>query len=205
MREEQLINTQNIMEQAHVACNAVSVAYAAHDKGKGKGWNMSTTQYNSCKKHGHIAPPCLQKFCNYCKQSRHINKECPSCPPRSNKAYHDVVTPGALQPAITAVTTAASVDLQPATPPLTQESGQEMIVHAFSALGFQGTGSLSTSWIVDSGTSNHMTNSSHGLSNIKEYCGTSCIQTAKGSDLPIAAVGDVFLPLRMFLYLLISL
>ena len=66
-----------------------------------------------------------------------------------------------------------------------------MIVHAFSALGLQGTGSLSASWIVDSGTSNHMTHSSHGLSNIKEYCGTSCIQTANGSDLPIAAVGDV--------------
>ena len=39
---------------------------------------------------------------------------------------------------------------------------------AFSALGLQGTGSLSTSWIVVSGASNHMTNSSHGLSNIKK-------------------------------------
>ncbi|KAJ0075453.1 hypothetical protein Patl1_35235 [Pistacia atlantica] len=53
LREEQRLNTQNIMEQSRVASNTVSVAYAAH--GKGKGRDMSTTQCYSCKKYGHIA------------------------------------------------------------------------------------------------------------------------------------------------------
>ena len=143
---------------------------------------MSTTQCYSCKKYCHIAPHCLEKFCNYCKQFGHIIKECPTHPSCSNKAYHAVVTFGALQPVVSAVTTTT-------TPPLTRELVQEMM-HAFSALGLQGTGSLSTSWIVDSGASNHMPDSSHGLSNIREYCGTSCIQTANVSDLAIIAVGD---------------
>ncbi len=183
LREEQRINTQNIMEQARVASNTVSVAYAAHGKAKGKGRDMSTTECYSCRKYGHIAPHCPEKFCNYCKKSGHIIKECPTRPPRSNKAYQATVTSGGLQ----ADTSAA---LQPPAP-LTRETVQEMIVSAFSALGFQGTGSLSTSWIVDSGASNHMTKSSQGLSNIRKYCGSSHIQTANGSDLPIAAVGDV--------------
>jgi hypothetical protein len=47
---------------------------------------------------------------------------------------------------------------------------QEMIVSAFSALSFQFTGS--SSWILDSSASNHMTNSLNGLNNVREYCGS---------------------------------
>jgi len=64
-----------------------------------------------------------------------------------------------------------------------------MIMSAFLALGFQVTGS--SSWILDSNASNHMTNSLNGLSNVREYCGSLHIQTANGSVLPIVAFGDI--------------
>ncbi|XP_050219954.1 uncharacterized protein LOC126675289 [Mercurialis annua] len=131
LREEQRINTQNIMEQARVASNSVSVAYAVY--GKGKGRDMSTIQCYSCKKYGHIAPNCLQKFCNYCKQSGHIIKECPTRPPRTNKAYC-VAAPADITAAPTAIAATPT-----SAPSLTRESVQEMIVSAFSALGLQGS------------------------------------------------------------------
>ncbi|KAF5454951.1 hypothetical protein F2P56_024578 [Juglans regia] len=124
------------MEQARVASNTVSVAYATH--GKGKGRDMSTTQCYSCKKYGHIAPHCPHKLCNYYKQPGHIIKECPIRPSRSNKAYHAAVTSGVLQSAIPVASAGTStVALQPPTPFLTREMMQEMIVSAFSAFGLQ--------------------------------------------------------------------
>ena len=74
---------------------------------------------------------------------------------------------------------------------LTREMVQEMIVSAFTTLGLQGNdASALSSWILDSGASNHMTNSLKGLKNLRKYCGTSKIQTANGSILPIVAIGD---------------
>ncbi|KAJ6952420.1 hypothetical protein NC653_041530 [Populus alba x Populus x berolinensis] len=182
LREEQRLHTQTIMEQARVASASVSVAYAASAYNKGKSRDMSKTQCYSCKKYGHIAPHCPHKICNYCKQLGHIIKECPiRPPPRPNKAYHAAVT-------------AAGSSFSQTQPPanlLTREMVQEMIVSAFSTLGLQGTGSSALTWILDSGASNHMKNSLHGLSNIRKYCGSSHIQTANGSTLPIIAVGDV--------------
>jgi hypothetical protein len=66
-----------------------------------------------------------------------------------------------------------------------------MIVSASSTFGLQGTISLALSWILDSGTSNHITNSLCGLSNIQKYYGSSHIKTTNGSTLPIMIVGDV--------------
>ena len=178
LREEQRLHTQTIMEQTRV----VPVAYR-----KGKGHDISKTQCYNCKKYGHIAPHCPNKFCNYCKQPGHIIKECSIRHPRLNKAYHTTVTtagPSAPQ------TLAGSPISQPPTNLLTREMVQEMIVSAFSTLGLQGTGS-STPWILDSGASNHMTNSFGGLSNIRKYCGSSHIQTANGNALLIVAVGDI--------------
>lgn len=187
------------MEPSRIASNTILVAYAAHDKGKGR--DMSITQCYNCKKYGHIAPNYPKKFCNYCKQHRHIIKDCPIQPTRSNKAYHIVVT-GNFQPAMSAGTTnlqpamsasnAANYVIvsQPATHFLTREMVQEMIVSAFSALGLQGTNSSSPSWILDLGASNHMTNSLHGLSNVRKYGGSSNIQIANGNALPIVAVAS---------------
>ncbi|KZT75908.1 hypothetical protein F511_47068 [Dorcoceras hygrometricum] len=78
------------MEHARVTSNTVSVAYAAHSKGKSR--DMSNTQCYCCKKYGHIATECPQKSCNYCKRPGHIIKDCPTRPSSPNKAYHAVVT-----------------------------------------------------------------------------------------------------------------
>jgi hypothetical protein len=109
-------------------------------------------------------------------------------PPRSNKAYYTVVTTVG---SLVSHTLVGSPISQPPSNLLTREMMQEMIVSAFSTLGLQGTDSSAFSWIFDSGASNHITNSLCGLSNIREYCGSSHIQIAHGSALLIVAVGDV--------------
>jgi len=69
---------------------------------------------------------------------------------------------------------------------------QQMIFTAFSTLGLQGQGNtVSSSWIVDSGASNHMTGSSDLLCDLREYSGTQNIQIANSSNLPIVAIGDI--------------
>ena len=62
---------------------------------------------------------------------------------------------------------------------------------AFSALGLQGNDVTSNFWIVDSGASNHMTNSTSILKNVRKYRGLSEIQIANGNNLPITKVGDI--------------
>ena len=178
LREEQRLHTQNTMEQAKVG----PVAYAAYNRGRGT--EMKKTQCYSCKKYGHIAPYCPNKVCSYCKQSGHIIKECPIRPPsRFTKNQYTVNS--------TKVVTSTGFDASTSTTPLTKEMIQEMIVSAFTALGLQGNAASShSSWILDSGASNHMTNSLKGLRNVKKYQGTAQIQTANGSVLPIVAIGD---------------
>ena len=175
LREEQRLHTQNTMEQTRV----VPVAYAAYSKGKG--YEMKKIQCYSCKRYGHIAPHCPNKVCNYCKQPGHIIKECPIRPPsRFNKNQHTANTANVITSNVSSTETA-----------LTREMVQEMIVSAFTTLGLQGNdASALSSWILDSGASNHMTNSLKGLKNLRKYCGTSKIQTANGSILPIVAIGD---------------
>ncbi|KAL6340316.1 hypothetical protein AAG906_040753 [Vitis piasezkii] len=56
-------------------------------------------------------------------------------------------------------------------------------------MGFQGNNSTKL-WYVDSGASNHMTNNPTALCHVRPYAGQSSIQTANGSSLPIAAIGD---------------
>ena len=67
---------------------------------------------------------------------------------------------------------------------------QQMIITAFLALGLQGKRTLpSFSWLVNSGASNHMTNSSDTLSNVQKFYGN--IQIANGSKLHIHAIRDI--------------
>jgi hypothetical protein len=46
-------------------------------------------------------------------------------------------------------------------------------------------------WLADSAASNHMTNSSSVLKNVREYHGSSQIQVANGGHIPITKVGDI--------------
>lgn len=148
LREEQRLHTQNTMEQTRAA----PVAYAAYSRGRGS--EMKKTQCYSCKRYGHIAPHCPNKVCNYCKQPGHIIKECPIRPPsRFNKSQHTANTANVVSSNVSSTETT-----------LTREMVQEMIVSAFTTLGLQGNdASALTSWILDSGASNHMTNSLKGL------------------------------------------
>jgi len=68
---------------------------------------------------------------------------------------------------------------------------QQMIVSAFTVLDLQGITPTSTSWIVDSGASNHMTGSTTDLHDVRKYDGTQIIQIVDGSTLPITVVGTL--------------
>jgi hypothetical protein len=75
---------------------------------------------------------------------------------------------------------------------VTPEMIQQMIISAFSTLGLSGKSTLtSPTWYFDSAASNHMTNSTNYLTNIKKYCGNLEIGTADGSQLPITTIGDI--------------
>lgn len=108
---------------------------------------MSKTQCYSCKVYVHIASNCSKKFCNYCKQQGHIIKKCPTRPQN-----HRV---NAFQAGINGSTNDNSSSRQV----LTLEMVQQMIVSPFSLLELQGNDVTSNFWIIDSGASNHMTNS----------------------------------------------
>ncbi|KAJ0046336.1 hypothetical protein Pint_05309 [Pistacia integerrima] len=175
LREEQRLTTQATYQHDKMVSNAV--AYAA--QGKGKGRDMRIVQCFSYKEYGHIATNCTQKFCNYCKKARHIIKECPTRPQnRQANAYQVTVD-------------FASSTTPSASSALTHEKVQQMIIFKFSALGLQGNGLLSPSWIIDSSASNHMTSSSDILGNVRTYIGSTHIQIANGCQLPIHAIGDV--------------
>ncbi|KAG6629834.1 hypothetical protein CIPAW_14G112700 [Carya illinoinensis] len=173
LREEQCLATQATYQHDKMIPNVV--AYAAH--GKGKGRDMRNIQCFSCKEYGHIAAHCARKSCNYCKKPGHIIKDCPTRP-QNRQANTYQATVGSSSSATTGDSST-----------LTTEMVQQMIISAFSALGLQGNGSLT--WLVDSGASNHMTSSSDTLSNVRPYNGSSHIQIANGSQLPIHAIGDV--------------
>ncbi|RVW35199.1 Retrovirus-related Pol polyprotein from transposon RE2 [Vitis vinifera] len=162
LREEQRLSTQAILEQSHGSSGTVTVAYAA--QGRGPPMHSKNLQCFCCKEYGHIAVTCPKKFCSYCKK-------------KATSATHD------------SPSTACSVPAPPAPDYCTPEMVQQMLISTLSAMGFQGNNSTKL-WYVDSGASNHMTNNPTALCHVRPYTGQSSIQTANGSSLPIAAIGD---------------
>ncbi|KAK2354222.1 coiled-coil domain-containing protein [Trifolium repens] len=184
LREEQRHATQGIMSHDAVISEPMTVAYAAQSRGEGR--DVRQVQCFSCKQFGHFAHSCSKKFCNYCKLRGHIISDCPTRPPRSTQrpvhAFNATISStvgssipgayngGALQPAII----------------------QQMVISALSALGIQSKSSnVSRPWFLDSGASNHMTDSSEYLHNLHSYHGNQKIQIADGNALSITNVGDL--------------
>ncbi|KAJ0043106.1 hypothetical protein Pint_18823 [Pistacia integerrima] len=190
LREEQRLSTQAILEQSHDSSKTTTMAYAA--QGHGSPVTSKNLQCFCCKEYGHIAANCPKKYCSYCKKKGHIIKECRIRP--QNRQAHAFQTSVTIPPAETSVahdfSSGASSDLAPpAVTYCTPEMVQQMLISALSAMGFQGKHST-TLWYVDSGASNHMTNTPANLSHVRPYAGQSAIQTANGNSLPIAAVGN---------------
>lgn len=68
----------------------------------------------------------------------------------------------------------------------------QQMVSALSALGIQSKSSnVSRPWFLDSGASNHMTNSSEYLHNLQSYHANQKIQIADGNTLSITDIGDI--------------
>jgi transposase InsO family protein len=178
LREEQRLLTQSILEEQKAS--TVPVAYVA--QGRSRNHDMSTVQCFCCKRSGHYASNCPNKFCNYCKKDGHIIKECPTRPPKRNAtAFATSVD--------SSIPTAVQQNTPTAVQTLTPEMVQQMIISAFSALGF--SGKSCSPWYFDSGASNHMTNNTQFLNNITKYSGNLKIHTADGNQLPITATGDI--------------
>lgn len=204
LREEQRIRTKAHLEQQHITTHPVAYSTKGNTQSlqvsqsfpTPQTQDMSKVQCYSCKKYGHLATQCNQKFCNYCKKKGHIIIEC--------RRRHQARTPNAYTAKMdfsTADATSTSVPSQPSlsSTALTPELVQQMIVNAFSTLGITGKSKTPSSiWYLDSEASNHLTHSSAQLSSLTKYTGNTHVQTANGGHLPTTAIGDIssILPLK---------
>jgi len=184
LREEKRLLTQSIIEDQKFS--TVPVAYVA--RGKSRSHDMSSVQCFCCKQLGHYASNCPKKFCNYCKKDGHILKECKIRPPKRNVTAFTASVDSSI-PNNSANLAPVQPNVSTTTSTVTSEMVQQMIVSAFSALGF--SGKSSSSWYFDLGASNHMTSNAQFLTNTKKYFGNLKIHTADGNQLPITSTGDI--------------
>uniref|UniRef100_A0A2N9FCY2 Integrase catalytic domain-containing protein n=1 Tax=Fagus sylvatica TaxID=28930 RepID=A0A2N9FCY2_FAGSY len=132
---------------------------------KGKGRALSSVQCHFCHEMGHVSKNCRKRnFCNYCKEKGHVLSQCSKRPQynaHSLKAYSAVLpTPEdskttVSKPAIeNSSTSAPAFSLSP-----------EILQQVIQALHTSGLGKpiSKTTWIFDSGASNHMTGNLHAL------------------------------------------
>lgn len=123
LREEQQLATQLSMTHENIPSTTVNVAYVAQGREK------DIRQCFSCKGYGHIARNYPKKVCNYCKKAGYFLKDCRMRPQnRQSQAFQADV-----QPSSSGSPTSISTDSSVLTPAMVQQ----MILSAFTALGFR--------------------------------------------------------------------
>jgi hypothetical protein len=177
LKEEQWIITQAVLEKkAKILLQFLLSTAQGRSKG---GRDMSNVQCYSCKGFRHIATTCTKKFCNYCKKTGHIIKDCSIWPSKKSETAYNVSIGSSNAPSLGQSS-------------ITPEMIQQMIVSALSALGLSGNqNSIPKPWYFDSAASNHMTNTALPLNNVQKYKGNLHIHTADGNSLSITVVGDI--------------
>ncbi len=164
---------------------------------KGKGRALSSVQCHFCHEMGHVSKNCRKRnFCNYCKEKGHVLSQCSKRPQynaHSLKAYSAVLpTPEdskttVSKPAIeNSSTSAPAFSLSP-----------EILQQVIQALHTSGLGKpiSKTTWIFDSGASNHMTGNLHALEKVVPYHHHGKITIANGQALSIEKIGSLSIPL----------
>lgn len=135
-------------------------------------------QYFSCKEFGHITHTYPTIVCKYCKKEGHIIKDCRVRPQHCHSQAFQVAAQSASSSSAQPTVSSNSSVLTPAIV-------QQMIVFAFTTFNLKGMSPNSTSWIVDAGTSNHMTSDLMGLHGVHKYSGKQNIQIGDSNILSL--------------------
>lgn len=201
LREEQRLVSKLAIEQQ--SSTEAPLTYAAKTRPPPR--DITKVQCYNCKKYGHYANQCKLKVCKYCKAVGHVIEVC------RKKALHYASHPyvQSASSAYTATTPqyassefSGSLPFDSSSQPgsssqtqspalLTPAMVNQMIINALSSMHISGTGpSLSNTWYLDSGASNHMTSSPSKLYHVVPYTGTFSVQAANGDHPPIVSVGD---------------
>jgi hypothetical protein len=121
----------------------------------------------------------LKQFCNYCKKTWHIIKDCSTWLPKKSETSYNVSVGPSNAP-------------NPGQSFITLEMIQQMIISALFTLGLSSNRNyIPKPWYFNSAASNHMTNTALPLNNVQKYKGDLHIHTADGNPLPITVVGDI--------------
>lgn len=110
-----------------------------------------------------------QNVYNHYMKSGHVIKKSLICPPRRTGGGYVGVTTLASSFALPNSVTQILAFPSPTKNSIIPEMNQQMVICALSTLGVSGNPSTTHSWLLDSGTCNHMTHKPLLLSNLRPY------------------------------------
>lgn len=145
-----------------------------------------------------------KNFCNYYKRTGHVISECRRRPPRKNEQpprQSDQCSISFQAQASPTTSERSSSDAVLMTPEQIRDMINASVAFAFTSMGILGwcnpivfSTSISPSWFIDSGASNHMTAVEHSLSKTIPYTEHEKILAANGQQLSISGIGSITLP-----------